>query len=401
MAFLILISVLFFYYKKKIKKELLLILAMVIYLVLFQSLFFGGGSLFTTITMTNFLVIAPFFAIIFIGPSFLRYYRDVMVVIAIISTGFWIAVNLSPALHSMSQGWAQAIGVIVRPETGMFNDNYIIYTWENMQFYGLYRNPGPFHEPGAFAVFLMLAIISEVFITRKLITRNNLFFFFNMVTTFSTAGFIGLFIITGFYVLTSKRMTSLTKFFVSGSMFVLIVYLFFTLEFLGEKINTQLEDQGNQRLNTSTVGRFLGARKAIIVLYRYPLFGRGLIAASKAKSTSEEAAGYGWIMWVSQIGVLFGILYMYMIYKALKNYSIVNLHNRLFALFAFIAMLAVLAGQKHTNSWVFFMLVLVPIAFPLRTKAKDYLLNDPSSKTKMKKRKVLSFTQTDKILRDK
>ena len=374
---------------------------MVIYLVLFQSLFFGGGSLFTTITMTNFLVIAPFFAIIFIGPSFLRYYRDVMVVIAIISTGFWIAVNLSPALHSMSQGWAQTIGVIVRPETGMFNDNYIIYTWENMQFYGLYRNPGPFHEPGAFAVFLMLAIISEVFITRKLITRNNLFFFFNMVTTFSTAGFIGLFIITGFYVLTSKRMTSLTKFFVSGSMFVLIVYLFFTLEFLGEKINTQLEDQGNQRLNTSTVGRFLGARKAIIVLYRYPLFGRGLITASKAKSTSDEAAGYGWIMWVSQIGVLFGILYMYMIYKALKNYSIVNLHNRLFALFAFIAMLAVLAGQKHTNSWVFFMLVLVPIAFPLRTKAKDYLLNDSSSKTKIKKRKVLSFTQTDKILRDK
>ena len=141
-----------------------------------------------------------------------------------------------------------------------------------------------------------------------------------------------------------------------------------------------MEEQTKTQLNTSTVGRFLGARKAIIVLYRYPLFGRGLIAASKAKSTSDEAAGYGWIMWVSQIGIIFGFIYMYMLYKALRNYSIVNLHNRLFAVFAFGAMLAVLSGQKHTSSWVFFILLLTPIVFPVKSYWQDYVLNDKKSK---------------------
>ena len=188
---------------------------------------------------------------------------------------------------------------------------------------------------------------------------------------------------------------------ISISLLVTVVYLFLTLEFLSDKISTQLEDQGNQRLNTSTVGRFLGARKAIIVLYRYPLFGRGLTAASKAKSTSDEAAGYGWIMWVSQIGLVFGIIYMFMIYKAFKNYSIINLNNKLFAVFAFLAMLAVLSGQKHTSSLVFFSLFLLPAVFPFRTNWRSYLLSGKKEKTTIKKEAPLTFIQQDKILRNK
>ncbi len=375
MGFLLLLGLLFFYYGKKIGKDLLILLVFAIFLILFQTLYFGGGSLFTTVTMSSFLIILPYFAIKLIGPGFLKYYRDVMVVIALISIGFWITVNLSPALHSASQGWAQTIGVMVRPDVGMYNDNYIIYTYENMQVYGLYRNPGPFHEPGAFAVFLMLAIISEILITGKLMTRNNLFFFVNMVTTFSTAGFLGMFVIIGFYVYISKQMTMLTKIIVSGSMIAVIIYLFLTLEFLADKISSQIQEQTETQLNTPTVGRFLGARKALIVLYRYPLFGRGLISASKAAITSDEAAGYGWIRWVSRIGIVFGVVYMYMLYKALRNYSIINLHSRLFALFAFLALMAVLSGQKHTSTLVFFSLFLTPFVFPVSKYSQYYKIN--------------------------
>jgi TRAP-type uncharacterized transport system fused permease subunit len=124
-----------------------------------------------------------------------------------------------------------------------------------------------------------------------------------------------------------------------------------------------------------------------------------LITASKAKATSDEAAGYGWIMWVSQIGIVFGIMYLYFMYKALRYYSVVNLHSRIFALFAFMAILAVLSGQKHTNSWVFFMLMLTPLTFRFQTNWKDYKLSKP--KYKFKKKREPTFVEKNKILRNK
>jgi hypothetical protein len=393
MVFFLVLAFLFFYYRKKIGKDLLIMVAAVIYLILFQSLYFGGGNLFTTVTLISLLVFMPYFAAKVIGPRFLKYYRDVMVAIALISIGFWVAVNVSSGLHSNIQSWAISLGSFYNPEFGIYNDNIIIYTFEEMEVYGMYRNPGPFHEPGAFSVFLMLAIISEIFITGKLITRFNILFFANLITTFSTAGFLGLFIIVGFYVYTTKRMTILTKIFVSVSMIAVIIYLFMTLEFLGEKISNQMEEQTETRLNTATSGRFLGARKALIVIYRYPLFGRGLIAASKASATSEEAAGYGWITWVSQIGIVLGLIYMFYLYKALRNYSVINTRSKLFALFAFVALLAVLGGQKHTNTLVFFILFLMPIVFPYYSYWQDYIIHKEKKPPRAKRIRTMGFSE--------
>ncbi len=391
MVFFLILAFLFFYYRKKIGKDLLIMIAIAIYLILFQSLFFGGGKLFTTITLISLLVLMPYFAVKVVGPQFLKYYRDVMVAIALISIGFWVAVNVSSGLHHSIQSWAISLGSFYNPEFGIYNDNIIVYTYEEMEHYGFLRNPGPFHEPGAFSVFLMLGIISEIFITGKLITRFNILFFINLVTTFSTAGFLGLFVIVGFYVYTTKRMTLLTKVFVSVSMVAVIVYLFMTLEFLGEKISSQMEEQTESRLTEATSGRFLGARKALVVIYRYPLFGRGLIAASKADATSEEAAGYGWITWVSQLGIIFGLIYMFYLYKSLRNYSVINVRSKLFALFAFGAMLAVLSGQKHTSSLVFFVLFLMPIVFPYHSYWQDYLLQLRKKPPRRKKVRTMEF----------
>ena len=246
----------------------------------------------------------------------------------------------------------------------------------------------------------MLGIISEVLITGKLMTKKNMLFFANLITTFSTAGFIGLFVIVGFYVYTTKRMTMLTKLFVSASMMAIVVYLFMTLEFLGDKISSQVEEQTETQINTATSGRFLGGRKALIVLSRYPLFGRGLIAASKASLTSDEAAGYGWITWVSQLGVVFGVLYMFFLYKSLRNYSIINLRSKLFTVFAFGAMLAVLSGQKHTNTLVFFFMFYLPFVFPLKIYWRDYILKD--GKPKKSKEAIsnkLSFEEYAKLIK--
>jgi hypothetical protein len=397
MAFLVVLGFLFFYYKRKIGKDLLVMIVIAIYLILFQSLYFGGGKLFTTVTLTSLLIVMPYFAVKIVGPMFLRYYRNIMLLMALIGLAFWVGVNASSGFHQAIHTWAVSLGSIANPELGAFNESIIIYTYEKFKVSGFIRNAGAFHEPGAYSVFLILAIISEIFMTGKLLTRANLIFFASIVTTFSTAGFLGLFVVVAFYVYTSRRMTLLTKLFISVCMIGIVVYLFMTLEFLGDKIANQMEEQTETQLNTATSGRFLGARKALIVIWRYPLFGRGFIAASKADATSEEAAGYGWITWISQIGLIFGLFYMYYLYKALRNYSVINIRSRLFALFAFGAMLAVLGGQKHTNTLVFFVLFLVPVAFPYHSYWQDYLIRKAPKIRKSKKPRRMGFNERAKL----
>ncbi len=370
--FFLVIAALFFYYKKKFDKRILFIIVIVAALA-FTQLFIWGGALFTIATLIAFLVLTPYFGIKISGPQFMKYYRDIMYVSAIIAIGFWLVTNFVPGFHNITYTIA---GKLMPYTTYSIQESLIVYTFEDQQVYGFYRNPGPFHEPGAYSVFLMLAIISEIYTSKKLSTRRNLVFFANLVTTFSTAGFLGAFVIFGFYVFTSKRMTMLTKYAVSFTMLGLIVVMFTQLDFLGDKLKSQFEEQSKKSLHEGTSGRFLGARKAMVSLSRNPLSGRGLISAAKADIYSEEAAGYGWITWISRLGIIFGPIYMFFLYKTFRNYSLANLGDGLFGLFAFMAMLATLAGQKHTSTLVFFSIFLMTIIYPFENYYNEYYLKN-------------------------
>jgi len=379
---------LFFYYQKKLSYNLIIIIFIAILLIMLQSLFWSG-SLFTIISFTIFTILTPYFAIKIAWPGFLKYYRNILLVYAVISLIFWFGVNFIPGVNSL----VRSLGSLIPFSSDMMKESFILYSYEGAQVHGLYRNPGPFHEPGAYSVFLLLAIISEIFINKKLITRINIILITALITAFSTAGFLALFVIIGFYIMTSKRLTTFSKVFIFVFLIGLMTFLFYKLEFLNEKLTSQFETQTSQALHTETSGRFLGARKAIIVISRYPLTGRGLLQASKAKTSSDERAGYGWITWVSQIGLIAGLLYMFFIYKAIKNYSIVNLKNKNFALVAFLGLLVVLAGQNHTSHIFIFMLFLVPVEFPIEKYFREYILCQDKLIVGRKRRKLkqLSF----------
>ena len=370
--FFLVVMALFIYYKKKIDKRIIIIVLILTGLA-FMQMFIWGGSLFTIVSIIALLALTPYFGIKIVGAQFPKYFRDIMYLSAIIALGFWIATNFVPGFHNIVFTIA---GKLMPYTTWTIQESMILYTYEKAQVYGFYRNAGPFHEPGAYSVFLIFAIISEIYTSKKLSTKRNLIFFVNLATTFSTAGFLGAFFILGFYIYTSERMTILTKFAVSFTMLGIVAVMVTQLEFLGDKLTSQFKEQSEQSLNIETSGRFLGARKALISLSNNPITGRGLMSSSKADATSEEAAGYGWITWVSQLGIIFGPIYMFFLYKTLRNYSFVNLGNSLFGLFAFMAMLATLAGQKHTSALVFFSVFLISIIYPLENYYNDYYLKN-------------------------
>ena len=119
----------------------------------------------------------------------------------------------------------------------------------------------------------------------------------------------------------------------------------------------------------------MGIRKSIEVFKTHPLYGRGLLTATQPEEDDPQAGGYGWVFWVSRLGLLIGPLYLYFMFKSIRNYAIVNHQTKKFAIIAFMALLAVLTGQKHTPTILFFMMFFTSIEFPLRNYFKYYVIN--------------------------
>ena len=62
-----------------------------------------------------------------------------------------------------------------------------------------------FHEPGAFAVFIVLAIVINIMIDDRPFSRKNIILLIALVSTFSTAGILSIFLVYGFYFFRIKK----------------------------------------------------------------------------------------------------------------------------------------------------------------------------------------------------
>jgi hypothetical protein len=372
MLFVLFIGSMFIYRNRKISKGLIIVSLIAFLLLLTQRVIFEGGSYFTFFTFILFVIILPYMALKVLGPnSFIKAFNDIIYVFAIISIIFWTATNFVPGFFEQTY---QIAGMLMPYTNWEIQESFIIYTVEFDKTFGLHRNPGPFHEPGAWAVFLILSLIFESLRSNSLFTRRGFVLIVSLVTTFSTAGYLALFILLSFYFLTNKNLSNFTK--LSGFIIAipLAVWLFVSLEFMQEKLVNQARDQMDQSLYEGTSGRFLGARKALVVLQRHALYGRGLLTATQAAAGTDEQAGYGWITWVSQLGLVFGFLYMFFLYKTIKNYAISNNQSVSYSVFAYLALLSALAGQKHASSLVFFMLFLISIEYTINKFQSSYRL---------------------------
>jgi hypothetical protein len=362
LVFLIIIGFVFFVEKRKFSLSLGRIVIVTLLLLIVQTIVFAAGSVFTFGTFISFVILAPYFALKIVGPAFIKIYRDILYILAIISLAFWGLTCFYPGFFEFTLYVAQ----FLKPYTSWpYAESLIFYTIEWTEIYGLQRNPGPFHEPGAYSVFLILGIFSEFVVSGKILSKRNIVFIISILTTMSTAGYLALFLIVGAYTLFSDRINIIKKLLLFIVFLTLVLPVYNDIEFLNKKIEQNFEQQASVSLETPTTGRFLGIRKSFVVLGRHHIYGRGLLDATQPDASSIEAAGYGWIYWISRIGIILGPLYMFFMFRSMEDYSRANGLGRRQALILFFAILIVLGAQKHTSTMLFFMLFLVSIEFPI------------------------------------
>lgn len=249
----------------------------------------------------------------------------------------------------------------------------VFYTYEHMEYFGVNRFAGFWHEAGAISVLMFYGIFNTILVEGTLINRRNIIFILAILASMSTSAYVALFFLFVSYVFLIGRSGVVSRFIITASLVLAGLYVYQEVEFMQNKIDQQIDDvEGKSISGTATQGRFLAFLKAMNVLKVHPVTGRGLVYSSKAEITSAEHTGYGWYADLSNMGVLLGLVTFYLFFKGLNIYvKTYNRDKRLTFIF-FGIFLIVLFSQNHFHSPLFTMIVLTPF---LRTTKKKYLRN--------------------------
>ncbi len=182
------------------------------------------------------------------------------------------------------------------------------------------RNSGIFWEPGAFQGFLNLAIMLlpvDILISKR-VRLKALTIIGTIITTFSTTGFIVLFIVILLKIFTSGRI-NLPKVFLSLLVIVVSTIAYFSLNDLNNKIVDELDYTAKtDGFNPSRTGALIFDLHYIL---KRPLTGNGLLEVSRYADNPELIGmnlghGNGFSDFIASMGLLSFFCYLMYIYRS-------------------------------------------------------------------------------------
>jgi hypothetical protein len=204
-----------------------------------------------------------------INYNFLKHYVNTISFLAIISLIFYLLYYVSPnfILNLIDLGNEFFTPIKRDEDLYIYNKpNLILFSFHGFEYFPK-RNSGPFWEPGAFAVFLSLALVFSLLNNNKISSSKNIVLIIALLTTFSTTGYIVLFLIVLYYIYLRGKQNWIL--FILLPIFLFVSYnLIFKLDFLGSKIESNYIDR-------STGSRFGSAMADIPLIIKNPILGYG------------------------------------------------------------------------------------------------------------------------------
>ncbi len=312
-------------YRKKMKnsKRIFLVLIAVYALIVIQFALYGGFSP-AAIYKPMLLFFTPYILYRLFGVTYFKYLFWIIYYGAIISFPIWLLQCLIPAFDSILQKYSEIVFPYNwdnLPRSLLFYTITPNFGGDNSNLFGLLRNSGFFHEPGAFSIYLMLAIIINTFNSRNTLDKKNIILAIILLTTFSTAGYILLIMFLAYAIPKSKLHTSL-KFIIFLIMIIATIKIYTSQDFLQKKIGKQYSSQVTAiQKNEVGGGRFFAFLKAYEIFKQNIFFGKGIINANRPISKEFKDSGFGWgfMGFLAFYGIFFGVFYLLFFYKGLKK----------------------------------------------------------------------------------
>lgn len=154
-------------------------------------------------------ILNAYFTIKIIGMDFPKLYVNIITILALTSFIFYFPILIWPEIGSFLTYKVAPVFAHYNFSTVYYkpSPNLIVFNLNPEYINGiLFRNSGPFWEAGAFAGFLIVAILFELIISKKLFGKRNFILILALLTTFSTTGYIVLAVLsTSYFFLLKNR----------------------------------------------------------------------------------------------------------------------------------------------------------------------------------------------------
>lgn len=219
------------------------------------------------------------------------------------------------------------------------------------------RNSGMFWEPGAFAGYICLLFLLYLGEIRLLIRKNkfkSMIIFIALVTTFSTTGYLVLFLVG--VVNTLKEFSNKYRIFAlffSALLLIASVKLFNNIDFLNNKVSSQFESSKelSGEFSSSRFGSFLFD---LHYIKKNPLSGNGMLEKTRYADhpwLQEEELGHGngFTNFIATMGIASFLTFSWFLLK----------YNRKTNWFFLIGIIALLQGEQFLNFPLFLSLPFI------------------------------------------
>ena len=364
----LMMSSIFYIRKMYLNKSFLLFTTILLLITFLQVLKFDFLSVVTIIGLFT-MVFNGYFIVKILDKNFISYYINILYYMALISFVFFFPFLLLPSLGSF-------VAHSIVPLFSIFNiahsvhETVLIY---NLSHIYLFRNSGPFWEPGAFAGYLLIAFMFNFIKEVNILNKKNMVFLIAIATTFSTTVFLALFIfIFLFYYKQIKNV--LFKIVVVVGLLSIAFFAYTSLDFLGKKIEHQIEVETSKAVlsgrNTSNTGRFITIIRDMRDLDGHEWVGRGGHSTTRFDlSTSGKKRmlrSVGLTDVIVKYGIPFFIIIVYLLYKSICAYVyIVNDMKKsyLVCVAIVLSMLILLMSETYFNYSLYWSLLFLQYAY--------------------------------------
>lgn len=349
---------LFFYRGLKIHKFIAYYAIIFMVVQILQMLKFYYLPLSTYIGL-HIRIFYAYFTLRLVGERFFNYYINILFYSTIISFFFYLPSYLPGFEHFL----ISSIAPIFENPLVNYDTHYtiapsvLVYTinTEGEGMNGLLRNSGPFWEPGAFAGFLVIALIFNTIIEKSLYSKKNKILLLGLLSTFSSTGIIVIMFIIISYIMTSTSFS--VKAIVIPFLLFGAVYAFTSIDFLGDKITGKMDIE-EATYNNRFVSAYLDFKDTL----ENPLLGLGRSATTRFKGVTDELATHrnnGVTAFLVYYGFIIFIAYFYLIYYSFVKMCRFYNYNTKFALYGILMIFLIGFSEGFFTRPLFWGLTMV------------------------------------------
>jgi len=346
------VTFIFFYFKEKFDWIVLIMIFPFVLAYFLQGIFLGSSIFFSLTLAIRLLTI--YFSVKIIGKDFLKIFLNTITLIAALSMLLYIFQNVGGynLMLSICNKFT-TLGLDSLVVADFQRPNFIIYTIQiGKNELGLWRNSGPFWEPGLYVVFLNIALFLNLFITKKIINKVNLLIILSIITAFSTAGILALLANFAIFGLVNKSVSLPIRVLVT-TLLIASVPLVFSLPFMNDKI------EENINRSDLSYSRFGAAIVHFNIVKDYPLTGMPWSEERYAKY-ADNISPNGLTEIFVRYGIIAGFIYYVLLFRmCTTTMTLFGEKRKGFALF--ILFLVVLFGQTIGNSAIFWAIIFAQI----------------------------------------